>query len=71
MKGECQKEKTDAKVRSLPRVANLISEPNLRSLTENQASLFEARLSKLSSNKDLEEITYDEIISAFDYAKSS
>ena len=53
------------------RVANVISEHNLRSLTENQASLFEARLSKLSSNKDLEEITYDEIISAFDYAKSS
>jgi len=52
------------------RVANLISEHNLRSLTENQASLFEARLSKLCSKKDLEEITYDEIISAFDYAKS-
>ena len=52
------------------RVANLISEHNLRSLTENQASLLEARLSKLCSNKDLEEITYDEIISAFDYAKS-
>ena len=52
------------------RVANLISEHNLRSLTENQASLFEARLSKLCSKKDLEEITYDEIISAFDCAKS-
>jgi len=52
------------------RVANLISEHNLRSLTENQASLFEARLSKLCSKKDSEEITYDEIISAFDYAKS-
>ena len=52
------------------RVANVISEHNLRSLNENQASLFEARLSKLCSKKDLEEITYDEIISAFDYAKS-
>ena len=52
------------------RVANLISEHNLRSLTENQASLFEARLSKLCSKKDLEEITYDVIISTFDYAKS-
>ena len=53
------------------RVANVISEHNLRSLAENQASVFEARLSKLCSNKDLEEITYDEIISVFDYAKSS
>ena len=52
------------------RVANVISEHNLRCLTENQASLLEARLSKLCSKKDLEEITYDEIISAFDYAKS-
>ena len=53
------------------RVANVISEHNLRSLTESQASLFEARLFKLCSNKDLEEITYDDVISAFDYAKSS
>ncbi len=52
------------------KVANIISIQNLRSLTENQASLLEARLSKLCSKKDLEEITYDEIISAFDYAKS-
>ena len=53
------------------RVANVISEHNQRSLTENKASLFEARLSKLCSKNVLEQITYDDIISAFDYAKSS
>lgn len=52
------------------KVANIISIQNLRSLTENQASLLEARLSKLCSKKDLEEITYDEIVGAYRYAKA-
>ena len=54
------------------KVAKTISQANLSKLSRSQTDWFEEELSRLSAEKqgDLDEISYDEILKAFDRAKS-
>ena len=54
------------------KVANTISQANLSKLSRRQTDWLEEELSRLSAEKqgDLDEISYDEILIAFDRAKS-
>ena len=54
------------------KVANTISQANLSKLSRSQTDWLEEELSRLSAEKqgDIDEIGYDEIIKAFNRAKS-
>ena len=54
------------------KVANTISQANLSKLSRSQTDWLEEELSRLSAEKqgDIDEIGYDEILKAFNRAKS-
>ena len=54
------------------KVANTISQANLSKLSRSQTDWLEEELSRLSAEKqgDIDEIRYDEILKAFNRAKS-
>ena len=54
------------------KVANTISQTNLSKLSRSQTDWFEEELSRLSAEKqgDIDEIGYDDILKAFNRAKS-
>ena len=55
------------------KVANTISQANLSNLSRSQTEWLEEELSRLSAKKqgDIDEISYNDILKAFDRAKSS
>ena len=54
------------------KVANTISQANLSKLSRSQTDWLEEELSRLSAEKqgEIEEISYDDILKAFDRARS-